>query len=67
MTIRKEEKEHEISFDAGNQEKMGLSKRRIAVLCAEGHIPNVQKAGNTWLIPENAKNHQMPESKVANI
>lgn len=31
-----------------------LSARRVGILCAEGRIPGVQKAGNTWLIPENA-------------
>lgn len=31
-----------------------LSARRVGILCAEGRIPDVQKAGNTWLIPENA-------------
>lgn len=36
-------------------EKWGLSKRRVAILCAEGRIPDVQKTGNTWLIPEDAK------------
>lgn len=36
-------------------EKWNLSKRRVAILCAEGRIPNVQKTGNTWLIPEDAK------------
>lgn len=36
-------------------EKWGLSKRRVAVLCAEGRIPDVQKTENTWLIPENAR------------
>lgn len=35
--------------------KWGLSKRRVAVLCAEGRIPDIQKTGNTWLIPENAE------------
>ena len=30
----------------------GLSSRRVGVLCAEGRIPDVQKAGNTCLIPE---------------
>ncbi len=24
-------------------------------LCSEGRIPDVQKTGNTWLIPENAE------------
>lgn len=28
---------------------------RIGTLCAEGRIPNVQRAGNMWLIPEDAK------------
>lgn len=36
-------------------EKWGLSKRRVAILCAEGRIPDVQKTGNTWLIPEDAE------------
>lgn len=31
-----------------------LSARRVGILCAEGRIPNIQKAGNTWLIPENS-------------
>ena len=31
-----------------------LSARRVGILCAEGRIPDVQKAGNTWLIPDNA-------------
>lgn len=36
-------------------EKWGLSKRRVAILCAQGRIPDVQKTGNTWLIPETAQ------------
>ncbi len=36
-------------------EKWGLSKRRVAVLCAEGRISGIQKTGNTWLIPEYAE------------
>lgn len=34
--------------------RWNLSARRVGILCAEGRIPNVQKAGNTWLIPEDA-------------
>ena len=34
--------------------KWNLSARRVGVLCSEGRIPDVQKTGNTWLIPENA-------------
>lgn len=35
--------------------KWGVSSRRVGVLCSEGRIPDVQKAGNTWLIPDNAE------------
>ena len=35
--------------------KWGISARRVGVLCKEGRIPDVQKADNTWIIPENAK------------
>lgn len=35
-------------------EKWSLSKRRVAILCAEGRIPDVQKTGNT-MIPADAE------------
>lgn len=35
--------------------KWNLSARRVGVLCSEDRIPGVQKAGNTWLIPEDAE------------
>jgi hypothetical protein len=35
--------------------KWNISTGRIGTLCAEGRIPNVQRAGNMWLIPEDAK------------
>ena len=41
------------TVDAGK--KWNLSKRRVAVLCAGGRIDNVQKIGNTWLIPADAE------------
>lgn len=34
--------------------KWGISSRRIGILCCEGRIPDTQKIGNTWLIPEDA-------------
>ncbi|MBE6855036.1 MAG: DNA-binding protein [Ruminococcus sp.] len=34
--------------------RWNLSARRVGILCAQGRIPEVQKAGNTWLIPEDA-------------
>lgn len=36
-------------------EKWSLSSRRIVVLCNEGRIEGAQKAGSTWIIPENAE------------
>lgn len=35
--------------------KWNLSSRRVGILCSKNRIPGVQKAGNTWLIPDNAK------------
>ena len=42
------------SVEAG--EKWSLSKRRVAVLCAEGRIPGAEKKANVWLIPDTLKN-----------
>ena len=36
-------------------EKWNLSKRRIIVLCNEGRIDGAQKAGSTWIIPNDAE------------
>lgn len=36
-------------------EKWGLSSRRVVVLCNEERIDGAQKAGSTWIIPENAE------------
>ena len=35
--------------------KWGLSSRRVGLLCNEGRIEGAQKAGATWIIPENAE------------
>ena len=35
--------------------KWNISTGRIGTLCAEGRIPNVQRAENMWLILEEAK------------
>lgn len=34
--------------------RWNISARRIALLCAENRIEGAQKAGNNWIIPENA-------------
>lgn len=35
--------------------KWGLSSRRVGLLCNEGRIEGAQKAGVTWIIPEDAE------------
>lgn len=35
--------------------KWGLTARRVGVLCGEGRIPGVQRAGRMWIIPEDAE------------
>lgn len=35
-------------------EKWGLSRRRVAILCKEERIKGAQRAGSTWIIPEDA-------------
>ena len=32
-------------------EKLGLSRRRVQQLCAQGKIPGAEKIGRDWLIP----------------
>ncbi|MBQ8004192.1 MAG: Dam family site-specific DNA-(adenine-N6)-methyltransferase, partial [Oscillospiraceae bacterium] len=36
-------------------DKWGISQRRVAVLCSENRIANVQMVGNMWLIPKDAE------------
>ena len=33
----------------------GISQRRVAILCSEQRIPNVEMIGNMWLIPKDAE------------
>lgn len=49
--IAEEERDHEIYYNNRIQEKWEVSSRCVDVLCSEGRIPEVQKAGNTWSIP----------------
>ena len=35
--------------------KRGLSSRRVGILCNEGCIDGAQRAGTTWIIPEDAE------------
>lgn len=36
-------------------ERWNLSRRRIITLCNNGRIEGAQKAGATWIIPDNAQ------------
>ena len=36
-------------------ELWGISQRRVAILCSEQRIPNVEMIGNMWLIPKDAE------------
>ena len=36
-------------------DRWNLSKRRVITLCNTGRIDGAQKAGATWIIPENAE------------
>lgn len=53
------------SVEAG--EKWSLSKRRVAVLCAEGRIPGAEKKANVWLIPDDAEKPAVPVLKAESI
>ena len=61
------------TFEAAK--KWNISARRIAVLCSQDRIEGAQKAGNNWIIPEEAagssrqtlRNRPMPASKAGNI
>lgn len=35
--------------------KWGISVRRVQVLCEQDRIDGVERLGNVWLIPKNAK------------
>lgn len=36
-------------------EKWGISPRRVGILCNNDRIPGAQRAGNRWIIPEDAE------------
>lgn len=36
-------------------ERWNLSRRRVITLCNNGRIEGAQKAGATWIIPDDAK------------
>ena len=36
-------------------QKWNISARRVAILCAENRIDGVQRAGRSWIIPEDVE------------
>ena len=36
-------------------ELLGISQRRVAILCEKGRIKGAAKAGRTWLMPKNTQ------------
>lgn len=34
---------------------LGVSDRRVRVLCAEGRIPGAQQVGSVWILPDDIK------------
>ena len=36
-------------------EKWGISPRRVGILCNNDRIPGAQRAGSSWIIPEDAE------------
>lgn len=41
------------TIDAGK--RWNLTSRRVSILCSEGRIPNAEKIGHTWLVPDDAE------------
>ena len=41
------------TLEAAN--KWGISQRRVAVFCQNNRIEGAQRAGGTWIIPEEAE------------
>lgn len=55
IILDKERKHMEVMSAREAADKWGISQRRVAVLCAENRIANVQMLGNMWLIPTDAE------------
>jgi len=48
-------------------ELWGISQRRVAILCEQGRIKGVKKAGIVWLIPPDAKKPEDAREKEHKI
>ena len=42
----------------------GISQRRVSILCEQGRIDGVKKAGFMWLIPPDTKKPEDARTKV---
>lgn len=50
----------ELSTSAELSEILGISPKRISILCASGRVDGVMKKGKMWLIPAGAKKPEDP-------
>ena len=41
-------------------ERLGITQRRVSVLCRNGRFPRAQKVGSFWAIPEGDVNDYRP-------
>jgi hypothetical protein len=48
-------------------ERWGISARRITILCEQSRVSGAQKAGLTWIIPEDAMKPADARIKSENI
>ena len=40
--------------------ELGISQRRVAILCKEGCVPGAELIGNRWFLPEDAVKPEDP-------
>lgn len=45
-------------------ERWKISRRRVTTLCNKGRIEGAILRGNTWLIPNDAKNQRIQEESI---
>ena len=47
-------------------EEWGISQRRVAILCKEGHVPGAELIGNRWFLPVDAMKPEDPRKARKN-
>lgn len=46
---------------------MGITRRRIQVLCSQGRIPGLTKFGKSWAIPKDAEKPMDARKKCSQV